>query len=68
MRPPYTPGARCGSSTCRFTPPGWTRWLIYFSVVQRKVENSNDVFDLNAIASRFAAFEARYNASAKAFD
>ena len=47
-------------------------WLdqceIYFSIVQRKVVNPNDFTDLDQIAERLAAFEARYNAAARPFD
>ena len=39
-----------------------------FSVVQRKVVNPNDFFDLAAIETRLAAFEERYNNAAEPFD
>ena len=52
--------------------PVHASWLdqveIYFSVVQRKVVSPNDFFSLEVIASRLAAFEARYNAVAEPFD
>ena len=52
--------------------PVHASWLdqveIYFSVVQRKVVNPNDFFDLDAIAWRLGAFEERYNAVAEPFD
>jgi hypothetical protein len=41
---------------------------IYFSIVQRKVVNPNDFTDLDQIAERLAAFEARYNAVAQPFN
>ena len=47
-------------------------WLnqieIVFSIIQRKVVNPNDFFDLDHIAERLAAFEDRYNATAEPFD
>ncbi|MDQ6617320.1 MAG: IS630 family transposase [Actinomycetota bacterium] len=52
-------GTTCGSSTSPFTPRGSTRPKLCFSVVQRKVVNPNDFFDLAAIPARLAAFEKR---------
>jgi hypothetical protein len=47
-------------------------WLnqieIYFSVVQRKVLTSNDFTDIDQVAARLAAFERRYEQSAKPFE
>ncbi len=47
-------------------------WLdqceIYFSIVQRKVVNTNDFAELDQIARRPAAFEDRYNELAEPFD
>ncbi len=47
-------------------------WLnqveIYFSVVQRKVLTPNDFSDLAEIEARLAAFERRYEKSAKPFE
>jgi hypothetical protein len=40
---------------------------IYFSVVQRKVVSPNDFTDLAEVEQRLAAFERRYNATAKPF-
>jgi len=52
--------------------PVHASWLdqieIYFSIVQRKVVNPNDFFDLAQIEARLAAFEMRYNAVATPFD
>jgi DDE superfamily endonuclease len=52
--------------------PVHASWLdqceIYFSVVQRKVVNPNDFFDLAEIEERLAAFEQRYNTVATPFD
>jgi hypothetical protein len=52
--------------------PVHASWLdqceIYFSIVQRKVVNPNDLTDLDAISERLAAFEQRYNAVATPFD
>jgi hypothetical protein len=46
-------------------------WLnqaeIYFSVVQRKVVSPNDFTNLDDVEQRLAAFEKRYNATAKPF-
>jgi transposase len=46
-------------------------WLnqaeIYFSVVQRKVVSPNDFTNLDDVEHRLAAFEKRYNATAKPF-
>jgi transposase len=47
-------------------------WLnqveIYFSVLQRKAISPVDFADLDALAERILAFQARYNTSAKPFD
>jgi hypothetical protein len=47
-------------------------WLnqieIVFSIVQRKVLTPNDLADLEQLASRLRAFEARFNATARPFD
>jgi len=52
--------------------PVHASWLnqveIYFSVVQRKVLTPNDFYDLTDIANRLAAFEDRYNFTAKPFN
>jgi hypothetical protein len=46
-------------------------WLnqveIYFSVVQRKVVSPNDFTNLDEVEQQLAAFEQRYNATAKPF-
>jgi len=39
--------------------PGSTRVEIYFSVVQRKLLTHNDFPDLDTLADRLEAFEAR---------
>ena len=52
--------------------PVHASWLnqieIVFSVVQRKVIKPADFADLDALADRLAAFEDRYNLTAKPFD
>jgi transposase len=52
--------------------PVHASWLnqieIVFSVIQRKVVNPRDFPDLDALAARLAAFEARYNTTARPFD
>ena len=52
--------------------PVHASWLdqaeIYFSVIQRKVLTPNDFTDLDQIRDRLAAFETRYNATARPFD
>jgi transposase len=52
--------------------PVHASWLnqieIVFSVIQRKVIKPGDFSDLDALAERLIAFEARYNATAKPFD
>jgi transposase len=52
--------------------PVHASWLnqieIVFSVIQRKVVNPRDFADLDALATRLIAFEARYNAGARPFD
>ena len=51
--------------------PVHASWLnqveIYFSIVDRKVVTPNDFYDLEEITERLAAFEVRYNATAKPF-
>lgn len=52
--------------------PVHASWLnqieIYFSVVQRKLLTPDDFPDLEVLAKRLAAFEARYNSAARPFD
>lgn len=52
--------------------PVHASWLnqieIFFSIVQRNVVSPNDFTGLAVVTSRLAAFERRYNATAKAFD
>jgi hypothetical protein len=52
--------------------PVHASWLnqieVVFSVIQRKVVNPRDFADLDALAERLVAFEARYNAGARPFD
>lgn len=52
--------------------PVHASWLnqieIVFSILQRKVLTPNDLTDSDALAARLAAFEARFNASARPFD
>jgi transposase len=52
--------------------PVHASWLnqieIVFSVIQRKVLTPNDIVDLDALAERLSAFEARFNLTAKPFD
>jgi transposase len=52
--------------------PVHASWLnqieIVFSVIQRKVVNPRDFADLDTLAERLVAFEARYNADARPFD
>jgi hypothetical protein len=47
-------------------------WLaqieIYYSILQRKVLTPNDLTDLDVLAERILAFQARYNATATPFD
>ena len=40
---------------------------IAFSIVQRKVLSPNDFDDLDVVVERLAAFETRYNQTAKPF-
>jgi hypothetical protein len=51
--------------------PVHASWLnqveIYFSVVQRKVVSPNDFTNLHEVEQRLAAFEQRYNVTAKPF-
>jgi transposase len=51
--------------------PAHASWLdqaeIYFSVIQRKVLTPNDFTSLDQIRDRLAAFETRYNATARPF-
>jgi DDE superfamily endonuclease len=52
--------------------PVHASWLnqieIYFSVVQRKLLTPDDFPDLEVLANRLTAFEARYNIAARPFD
>ena len=52
--------------------PVHASWLdqieIYYSILQRKVLTPNDLTDLDALAQRVLAFQARYNATATPFD
>ena len=52
--------------------PVHASWLnqveIYFSVVQRKLLTPDDFADLDDLAERLTAFEARYNTAAQPFD
>jgi hypothetical protein len=52
--------------------PVHASWLnqieIYFSVVQRKLLTPDHVANLDALAERLTAFEARYNEAAQPFD
>ena len=52
--------------------PVHASWLdqieIYFSILQRKVLTPNELTDLDALAQRVLAFQARYNATATPFD
>jgi transposase len=52
--------------------PVHASWLnqieVVFSVIQRKVISPRDFADLDALAARLVAFEARYNATARPFD
>ena len=52
--------------------PVHASWLdqieIYYSILQRKVLTPNDLTDLDALAERVLAFQARYNATATPFD
>jgi transposase len=59
--------------TCQLVHlPVHASWLdqveIFFSVLQRKVLTPNDLTDLDALAERVLAFQARYNATATPFD
>src|SRR6478752_3630775 len=51
--------------------PVHASWLnqveIYFSIVQRKVLSPNDFTDLDVVSDRLAAFEERYNQTARPF-
>ena len=51
--------------------PVHASWLnqveIFFSIVQRKVVSPNDFTDLDQVEDRLAAFEDRYNATARPF-
>jgi transposase len=51
--------------------PVHASWLnqieVYFSIVQRKVLSPNDFTDLEAVTDRLAAFENRYNKTARPF-
>jgi transposase-like protein/transposase len=52
--------------------PVHASWLnqieIIFSIIQRKVLTPNDLTDLDQLAARLLAFEARFNATAQPFD
>jgi transposase len=52
--------------------PVHASWLnqieVVFSVIQRKVIKPGDFADLDALAERLTAFEARYNTTARPFD
>jgi len=52
--------------------PVHASWLdqveTFFSILQRKVLTPNDLTDLDALAERVLAFQARYNATATPFD
>jgi hypothetical protein len=52
--------------------PVHASWLnqieIVFSIIQRKVIKPGDFADLDALADRLVAFEARYNTTARPFD
>jgi hypothetical protein len=52
--------------------PVHASWLdqieIYYSILQRKVLTPNDLTDLDALAERILAFQARYNTTATPFD
>jgi hypothetical protein len=52
--------------------PVHASWLnqieIYFSVVQRKLLTADDFPNLDVLANRLTAFEARYNTAARPFD
>ena len=52
--------------------PVHASWLdqteIFFSILQRKVLTPNDLTNLDALAERVLAFQARYNATATPFD
>jgi hypothetical protein len=52
--------------------PVHASWLnqieIYFSVLQRKLLTPDDFPDLDLLANRLTAFEARYNTAARPFD
>lgn len=52
--------------------PVHASWLdqieIFYSILQRKVLTPNDLTDLDALAERVLAFQARYNATATPFD
>ena len=41
---------------------------IYFSVIQRKLLSPDDFPNLDVLANRLTAFEARYNTAARPFD
>ena len=51
--------------------PVHASWLnqieIYFSIVQRKVFSPNDFTGLDVVIDRLAAFEARYNQTARPY-
>ena len=41
---------------------------VFFSILQRKVLTPTELSDLDALAARVLAFQARYNATATPFD
>lgn len=45
----------------------WLNQIEIFSIVQRKVVSPNDFTDTDEIAARLAAFETRYNQTARPF-
>jgi len=51
--------------------PVHASWLnqieIYFSIVQRKALSPNDFTDIDEVIARLAAFETRYNHTARPF-
>ena len=49
--------------------PSWLNQVeIYLSVIQRKLLSPEDFPNLDVLANRLTAFEARYNAAARPFD
>jgi transposase len=64
--------AQAFPTTVMVHTPIHASWLnqveIYYSIVQRKVLTPNDFTDLADVESRLAAFEQRFNATAKPFN